>query len=189
FVKGDKGDNFLRRAALKGHTDIVRVMMDAGAMFRMEEELLLRTAAKVGQTDVVRMLLSAGADVHAVTDSSLFNAAEAGLASIVLALLQHGANLTARNYGAYNIARNKTRWEVVYLFEEWTMRRAMDVLLERGWSVVERQLVARAVLMHFCIFGLELQPLIVVVEELAVWWVVGWSALFVFGRVRWVACQ
>ncbi|KAJ3050292.1 hypothetical protein HK097_008745 [Rhizophlyctis rosea] len=140
FVNAHFGDCALRRAVLKGHSDVVQLFLTVvGESFRRKNDWLLRMAAKLGRTNVVRVLLEAGADVHSCGDEALLNAATAGHAHTVVALLEDGADLSANNYRAHRSARRCGQWRVVYLLEELTMRRPIDVVRQRGWGAVIRE--------------------------------------------------
>ncbi|KAJ3044440.1 hypothetical protein HK097_001466 [Rhizophlyctis rosea] len=99
-----QGHCALRRAALKGHSEVLQLFLEAGAYFRCGNDWLLWTAAKLGRTTVVRVLLEAGADVHSLEDEALRNAAAAGHVETVLALLEAGADIHSQDDEALQVA-------------------------------------------------------------------------------------
>ncbi|KAJ3046536.1 hypothetical protein HK097_000771 [Rhizophlyctis rosea] len=139
FMRAQWRDNALRRAVLHGRLGVLQLQLS-------------------DKWDVVRMLLKAGADVHAVGETPLFNAAGAGHFDTVLVLLENGADLTARNYNAYNRAWWMGRRGAMRLFEELTMRRPIDILMERGWDVVDPVFVFKAELSLYLLLNFNISP-------------------------------
>ena len=96
-------DETLRAAALAGHTEIVRAVLEAGPEIDAGADsglTALMEAAFAGQVDTVRMLLQRpGTEVNARLDdgsTALRAAALAGHTEIVRVLLEAGAELNAR---------------------------------------------------------------------------------------------
>lgn len=81
----------LRNAAFKGHVEILRVLLDAGAP---DKDVALCCAAQEGQAEAVVLLLAAGADVNASKNYPLMKAA-ANSHMVVVKIL-----LAATGYGA-----------------------------------------------------------------------------------------
>ena len=100
----DYGLTVLHRAAWKGHTDVVRYLVEQGADVNAKTDdgdTVLGVAAWEGQTDVVRYLVEQGADVNAKTDkggwTALHGAAEYGHLAVVRYLVEQGADVNAKN--------------------------------------------------------------------------------------------
>ena len=93
----------LHLAAQKGHIEIVRVLLDAGADVNPTEDMVgttaLMFASQNGHIEVVELLLQAGADVHAAQDRALFQAASINDTKIMKLLLDEGANVNVQNKG------------------------------------------------------------------------------------------
>ena len=112
----------LTKAALDGHKDIVRVLVDAGADVNAEEIIIQQSKDKDRQwaagatplmfvadygtneahVEIVRILIQAGADVHVKDDAgltalSLVSRHDSPRPEIVRLLLQAGANPNARS--------------------------------------------------------------------------------------------
>ncbi|KAJ7142814.1 ankyrin repeat-containing domain protein, partial [Mycena epipterygia] len=91
----------LRVASAGGHTEIVRLLLDASADMNaadQENGTALQAASGGGWTEVVRVLLDAGADVNALAGeygSSLQIASSRGHRDIVRNLLENGADVNA----------------------------------------------------------------------------------------------
>jgi len=89
-------DVALRRAAARGHADVVRVLLAAGASVHAYWDMALRRAAEAGHIEVVQHLLAAGADVHACDDAALCQAASQGDVGMIHCLLAAGAAVHAQ---------------------------------------------------------------------------------------------
>ncbi|CAI8028793.1 Ankyrin repeat domain-containing protein 50 [Geodia barretti] len=96
----DEGHTALRLASWKGHVEVVRLLLKAGAaVFIPDKDGLspLYVASQEGHSDVVDILLEAGADVHQATTKvgsvPLGIAAEKGHTETVQRLLEAGANV------------------------------------------------------------------------------------------------
>ena len=104
-VDAESGIGFsaLMAAALNGHSDIIQILVAAGADVNGKDErgeTALMRAAFRGQTEVVRVLLDAGAHVDAQTPSRvvpLMHAAFGGEAETVHVLLEAGADVNAKD--------------------------------------------------------------------------------------------
>lgn len=70
-----------------GHTEVVRLLLNAGADVHAGDDFALREASENGHTEVVQLLLNAWADVHAKDDFALRYASALGHAEVVQLLL------------------------------------------------------------------------------------------------------
>ena len=121
----------LDRAILAGQTNVVRLLLAAGAdpnqrIGDYKETMPLRFAASRGRIDIARLLLNAGADPDGhVHDQAtpLIMAASGGHAAIVEMLLDHGANINGI----------EKRWQGGPLF----------AAAEKGWPAIVRLLLDR----------------------------------------------
>ncbi len=81
-------DQHLIEAAWRGHAEVVRALLGAGADVHARGDQALRDAAWRGHVEVVRALLAAGANVvHTREDQALRWAARAAHADVLRALL------------------------------------------------------------------------------------------------------
>ena len=92
----------MRRAAIKGQADTVRVLVSKGANVNYKHGgwTVLMFVAREGHTEVARILLENGADPNAKGrdgTSALTIAAEQGHVDIIKLLLTKGAYVNARN--------------------------------------------------------------------------------------------
>jgi len=105
--KGADGATALQAAALKGHGDVVALLLDKGA--RVDVGLPLHDAAVGGSAVAVQALVKHGAKVNAVDpktgDTPLHYAATWGKVEAARALVELGADVTVKN------ARGKTPLE------------------------------------------------------------------------------
>ncbi|KAG2487525.1 hypothetical protein HYH03_013806 [Edaphochlamys debaryana] len=99
----DDGTTPLILAAERGHTRVVRLLLEAGADMNAATEggdTALSLAAAEGHTEVVRLLAEAGADVNAADEEGsapLAVAAHRGHTEVVRALLRAGAEQGAKD--------------------------------------------------------------------------------------------
>jgi ankyrin repeat protein len=98
----DLGKTPLFFAALEGHTETVRTLLDLGAATEIRTEIHewtpLHTACWEDHEAVVELLLDYGADIGALStdqENSLHLASRAGHLNIVRLLLEHGADYSA----------------------------------------------------------------------------------------------
>ncbi|KAJ3057006.1 hypothetical protein HK097_001490 [Rhizophlyctis rosea] len=156
FAQAFRRDKALRRAVLKGHTQIVRLLLEAQAEIRDENDFLLRDAARFGHVDIVKLLLEAGADVHASRDDALTRAAIGGHVEVVLALLEAGADMRARKSMAYQGALDRRQTDVVRVFHSLVpARRPIDVVMERGWNAVDWVTVLNVVMTALLMYNFQ----------------------------------
>ncbi|CAI8017368.1 Protein TANC2 [Geodia barretti] len=101
----DEGDTALLVASLRGHVEVVRLLLKAGAaVFIPDKDGLspLYVASQEGHTEVVDVLVKAGADVNQATTKEscsvpLGAAAGKGHTETVQRLLEAGANVNHQN--------------------------------------------------------------------------------------------
>lgn len=105
FVEGAFGRTPLMNAADAGDTELVELLLTAGADISLQDangQTALHLAAASGHVDIVRLLLRAGADVNAQDPSGwtpINQAATVGHAEVVQVLLQAGADTEIPNNG------------------------------------------------------------------------------------------
>jgi ankyrin repeat protein len=103
----DDGNRALHYASRWGHVQIVKALLDAGALIDEENKskcTVLERAAANGHREVVEMLLAKGANVNKQTGNTgnaLYGAALKGSRVVVQMLLDHKADVNAQggNYG------------------------------------------------------------------------------------------
>ena len=114
FIKKGADVNFsdnvgwtpLFRAAQKGHVEVVKMLLDAGAEIEKTTSGItpLCWAADSGKTDVVKLLLERGANVNAIGKKNapaLYHAADIGYKDLVKVLLENGAHVNAQTEDEY----------------------------------------------------------------------------------------
>src|SRR5262249_54013381 len=108
------GKTPLYKAALAGHTEVVKLLLDKGAKIAAEgtdRRTPLHWAASKGNADLVKLLVRHGADVNAAekgdSSSPLHYAARGGHAAVVQILIDSGANVDAQERGG-NTALDQT---------------------------------------------------------------------------------
>jgi len=60
----EEKNKVLINASKRGHTEMVKVLIDAGADVHVENDLALRYASENGHTEIVKLLLDAGASIN-----------------------------------------------------------------------------------------------------------------------------
>jgi ankyrin repeat protein len=154
---GDGGKTALWHAAAKGHVELARALLDAGARIDAPNEdgvMPLMEAAGAGSLALVRLLVERGADLHAKDDNgttACMRAARAGAEDVVAWCLEHGASSTgclAESGGSGKLALVKRFLEVCDLEEtdgaSWTAamnaasgksKKVFELLLARGAKI------------------------------------------------------
>ena len=89
-IEAGNGDALVA-AAMEGHVEIVRFLLDRGAKADNNQNKALRHAAKFGHPNIIRLLLQHGADVHAMEDRPLKLAIENRHVKAVRVLNEFGA--------------------------------------------------------------------------------------------------
>ena len=87
------GKTVLRWASEYGHSEIVKILLSAGANVHADNDWDLYLASGNGHSEVVKILLKAGADVHANKDGALQWASGNGHSEVVKVLLSEGADV------------------------------------------------------------------------------------------------
>lgn len=117
-------ENALMMAALHGHTDWVRRLLDQGAQLEKPSFTPLHYAATGPESATVRLLLARGAKVDSRANNGntpLMMAARYGSEGSVIELLQHGADAKARNardQTAADLARSAGRDSLAQMIEQ-----------------------------------------------------------------------
>jgi ankyrin repeat protein len=88
-----RNDHALSEAAWCGHAQTVQTLLLAGADVHADEDKALRAAAWHGHVETVKILLAAGADIHADKDAAVYWAAQNGHTETVKVLLAAGADV------------------------------------------------------------------------------------------------
>jgi ankyrin repeat protein len=86
---------------------------------RTNDDWALQLAALNGHMEIVRLLVENGADVHAGNDMPIRWAAEEGHLEIVKFLLERGADMTANNNVAIRMAAKNGHFDTVALLVKW----------------------------------------------------------------------
>lgn len=107
WVSAERPAAPLHRAAERGHVQIIRLLLAAGANVDFGDRLgasPLHYAARAGHAEVARLLLDAGASASAGTDAGVTalheaaGSAAAGSLEVVRLLLAHGASAEVRDF-------------------------------------------------------------------------------------------
>jgi ankyrin repeat protein len=96
------GESPLSLAASLGRVEVVRILLDAGALIETEGQLepTLHKGVRSGKVEIVRVLLDAGANVNQLADfaeAPLHIASEEGFSDVVELLLSRGADATLKS--------------------------------------------------------------------------------------------
>jgi ankyrin repeat protein len=82
-------DQDLVSASENGHTEVVQLLLNAGADVHAEYDAALRWASVRGHKEVIQLLLNIGADVYAEHDWAIRWASYSGHTEVVRLLLAH----------------------------------------------------------------------------------------------------
>jgi len=113
------GLNALGYAAIKGHMEAVKLLLNAGAQLSASGEITTLQAGLSGGLEIIRLLIAEGADVNCRNrygDTALMTAAALGYLEIVNELLKSGADpdIKDNNFAtALDHARQHERQEVL----------------------------------------------------------------------------
>jgi len=105
----------LCHAAMHGHIEVARILMDGMADVHVSQDKALRIAAGTGNMALIRLLLDAGADLHIKHDAPLRIAAFAGNSAAVIALLAAGADIHAKADCALSWAAMAGNVQIVHI--------------------------------------------------------------------------
>ncbi len=104
YIKDSWGCTPILEAALKGHLEIVKLLIDCGAEVNVvnkeTNQTVLHMASKASNSDLVKFLIAKGADVDAIDywkNTPLFSAASGNKKEIVEILISAGACVDFRN--------------------------------------------------------------------------------------------
>ncbi|MDE2737192.1 MAG: ankyrin repeat domain-containing protein [Gemmatimonadota bacterium] len=151
-VRDDDGTTALNVAALEGHVEVVRILVEqwiaeAGAQTQdADGRTVLMWAASGGDVEMVRLLLENGANIHAQDADSttvLMWAASGGGMEVVHLLLENGAYINAQDkygYTALTWAAGAGQVEVVRLL----LTNGADVHAQNNSGITALMLAARA---------------------------------------------
>ncbi len=106
-AKDFQGETALMVAALKGHLDIAKLLVENGADIHARPDFnnnqgqtALMMASKNGYIDIVKMLVEKGSDVNSIVKhtgySALIMASEKGKKDVVSLLIEKGADINAK---------------------------------------------------------------------------------------------
>jgi len=96
------GGTALMEASRRGHAECVRVLIDAGADVRAENQVMMQAIHEAANAEVAGLLVEAGAEIDAIDGTGrwlLRNAAEDGNLAFVRALLKMGARADTNRIG------------------------------------------------------------------------------------------
>jgi len=115
---GTMENNALHMAVLKDQPEILDLLLEHGADPRSENDQPLRFAATEGRSAIAEKLIAAGADVHVNNDDPLRWAAAKGHTETVAIFLAAGADIHAKDEDALRRAAAAGHMEVVKLLLE-----------------------------------------------------------------------
>jgi len=106
-------------ATANGYTEIVRLLLEAGANIHIGDDFAIRAASAFGHTEVVQLLLRAGANIHARDDAAIREAVEFNHTKIVKILLEAGANIHARDNAVLKLVSINGNQETAAVFKKY----------------------------------------------------------------------
>ena len=129
---GTLGHTPISEAIWKGHSDIVRLLLDYGAAINKKDDAgrkALATAAWLGNKEIMRLLIDRGADFCAQDKSdALCEAARAGNVAAMHLLLDLGASPNAPDHrGETPLSQGRVAWS--------KSEAVVTMLLDRGASI------------------------------------------------------
>jgi ankyrin repeat protein len=105
-------------ASIMGHTEVTKLLLDAGAPVNQSGWTPLIYAAARDRADIARLLIGKGANVNAAADNgttALMMAAREGNLQTMLLLLEHGADakyVSPHGHSAMSLAKERGHKEV-----------------------------------------------------------------------------
>ncbi|KAJ3328543.1 hypothetical protein HDU93_001431 [Gonapodya sp. JEL0774] len=114
----------LRVAAIFGHQETMRVLLDRGAH---PSGHALEWASSNGRVDMVMMLLSYGANPNFEGARPLWAAVRSGKLNVVKLLLQRGADACSEDNGALPVAKASGRLEILTIIQSYADSIFLDV--------------------------------------------------------------
>ena len=110
-----------------GYLEIVKYLVEQGAMIRYEHDYAFKASSRNGHLEVVKYLLEQGANVRSDYNLSFLSASGNGHLEVVKYLVEQGASVGFRNNYALRLASRKGHLEIVkYLVEQGANVRARD---------------------------------------------------------------
>jgi len=136
----------LTMAAILGHVDVVKLLLEYNANVHAHGRTILHNVARIGfghRSEVAKLLLDHGADVHATNSvqpflgyTALHDAALSGHADVAKVLIHHGVHvlaLTPLGSTAEVIATRNANPAVVAMIQTETLPRAKSVAFAMGF--------------------------------------------------------
>lgn len=106
-------DIAIRLASKKGNINIVKYLIEKGAVIDTVDNEAIRRAAENGRLDTVIFLADVGADIHAKYEQALRFSAANGHLEVVRFLISRGADVTVLDNQAIHLASKNGHLEVV----------------------------------------------------------------------------
>ncbi len=117
-IRNPLGESALMLATILGHTEIAKLLIDAGAPVDQGGWTPLIYAAARNRVDIARLLIAKGANVNAAAENgttALMMAAREGQLPILLLLLEHGADakyVSPYGHSALSMAQDRGHKEI-----------------------------------------------------------------------------
>jgi len=126
-IQNIRNDTTLILASWNGHTEIVKLLIKAGANINLQgykNTTALIGASQSGYTEIVKLLIKAGANINLQgykNTTALIGASQSGYTEIVKLLIEAGADVNIQNENnrtALIVASEKDYTEIIKLLEE-----------------------------------------------------------------------
>lgn len=102
-------------ATRASHIDIMKLLLDNGAIINFSNEKALKESVIYKQSDSIEFLLKNGADIHVNADYLLVIACEIGDLSIIKLLIEKGLDINKNYQPAIKIALERDRMDIIEL--------------------------------------------------------------------------